>query len=428
MATPAVSAQTEKNPDSRVPGLIPESRLHELLSSSGFPSDVEATHIRSITGTRGNQKARHSIFFKTEMKAKKISSSANFKFQASNPHSKLQVLQDSRFKISHVTVLSSFLCRCIVRAKQRKSGPPSRFTPAFFPSPTPPERPRCYGHSYEIGSPSIRRLWAVYSTELYSSTALRLYGSMMIYHRGGLCYGLYGSTGLYVVLCGEFDAEISRLQQALHNVPTERGALQEYYNSCRCVALPLSQLPSETLIEIFRLRLYTDSPIDSSLFSLYIHQNYTQFCNGTEECEGVADWLSWAAWYQANPHRFHLLTLGTLHSLPTPVTRRSQKIFKTEFFDFLNREKEAWEASRAEVATELGGVLKARDAKWLYGSQPSPSPSQSHSPSHCAPPSHRRFSHLQFFPGGGSGNELGEAEAASEGVEVPEDDGGPRGG
>ncbi|KAJ7263112.1 hypothetical protein C8J57DRAFT_1471008 [Mycena rebaudengoi] len=175
-------------------------------------------------------------------------------------------------------------------------------------------------------------------------------------------------------------------------------------------------------------------------------ENYTQFCNGTEECEGVADWLSWAAWYQANPHRFYLLTLGTLHSLPTPVTRRSQKIFKTEFFDFLNREKEAWEAvrdvrgtvrdtgsaARAErrVATELGGVLKARDAKWLYGSQPSPSPSpsQSHSPSHCAPPSHRRFSHLQFFPGGGSGNELGEAEAASEGVEVPEDDGGPRGG
>ncbi|KAJ7263109.1 Rad17 cell cycle checkpoint protein-domain-containing protein [Mycena rebaudengoi] len=193
--------------------------------------------------------------------------------------------------------------------------------------------------------------------------------------------------------------------------------------------------------------LYADSPIDSSLFSLYIHQNYTQFCNETEECEGVADWLSWVdssggeAWYQANPHRFHLLTLGTLHSLPTPVTRRSQKIFKPEFFDFLNREKDAWEAvrddgagyrlggwSRAEVVTELGGVLKARDAKWLHGSQPSQSQSQSQSPSQCAPSSHRRFSHLQFFPGGGSGNELGEGEAASEGVEVPEDEGGPRGG
>lgn len=39
--------------------------------------------------------------------------------------------------------------------------------------------------------------------------------------------------------------------------------------------------------------LYTDSPVDSSLFSLYIHQNYTQFCNESEECDGVIDWLSW---------------------------------------------------------------------------------------------------------------------------------------
>jgi len=39
--------------------------------------------------------------------------------------------------------------------------------------------------------------------------------------------------------------------------------------------------------------LYADSPIESSLFSLYIHQNYPQFCNEIEETEGVADWLSW---------------------------------------------------------------------------------------------------------------------------------------
>ncbi|KAJ6617530.1 Rad17 cell cycle checkpoint protein-domain-containing protein [Mycena sp. CBHHK59/15] len=98
--------------------------------------------------------------------------------------------------------------------------------------------------------------------------------------------------------------------------------------------------------------LYADSPIDSSLFSLYIHQNYTQFCNEVEECDGVADWLSWIdssggeGWYQANPHRFHLLTMGTLHSLPSPVVRRSQKVFKPEFFDFLNKEKDAWDAVR----------------------------------------------------------------------------------
>jgi cell cycle checkpoint protein len=94
-----------------------------------------------------------------------------------------------------------------------------------------------------------------------------------------------------------------------------------------------------------------------------------------EQCDGVAEWLSWVdssggeavsflstihfcllndtfQWYQANPHRFHLLTLGTLHSLPSPVVRRSQKVFKPEFFDMLNREKDGW-----------GGVGDVR--KWL---------------------------------------------------------------
>ncbi|KAJ7170997.1 Rad17 cell cycle checkpoint protein-domain-containing protein [Mycena filopes] len=196
--------------------------------------------------------------------------------------------------------------------------------------------------------------------------------------------------------------------------------------------------------------LYADSPIDSSLFSLYVHQNYTQFCNQTEECEGVAEWLSWVdssggeAWYQANPHRFHLLTLGTLHSLPSPVPRRSQKMFKPEFFEYLNKEKDAWEAvrdirgwlvgegasatdegsddpaplgtwSRAEVVTGLGAVLKARDLKG--GKR--------------APASHRLFSSLPFATAENRARPLGEGDVAGDGdeVEVPEEDGGgPAGG
>ena len=39
--------------------------------------------------------------------------------------------------------------------------------------------------------------------------------------------------------------------------------------------------------------LYADTPIDSSLFSLYLHQNYTQFCDKLEECGGIAEWMSW---------------------------------------------------------------------------------------------------------------------------------------
>ncbi|KAJ7856757.1 Rad17 cell cycle checkpoint protein-domain-containing protein [Mycena olivaceomarginata] len=192
--------------------------------------------------------------------------------------------------------------------------------------------------------------------------------------------------------------------------------------------------------------LYADSPIDSSLFSLYIHQNYTPFCTEVEECGGVAEWLSWVdssggeAWYQANPHRFHLLTMGTLHSLPSPVPRRGQKLFKPEFFDYLTKEKDAWDAvrdvrgwivedavarenegwrlggwSRTEVATGLGGVLKARDAKQTQTQ---------------APGSHRLFSSLPFVSGGDSRglSQLGEGDLPpSDNVDVP-DDGGARGG
>ncbi|ESK91582.1 hypothetical protein Moror_2500 [Moniliophthora roreri MCA 2997] len=191
-------------------------------------------------------------------------------------------------------------------------------------------------------------------------------------------------------------------------------------------------------------RLYSDSPIDSSLYSLYIHQNYTQFCNDLDHCDGVADWLSWAdssggeTWYQVNPHRFHLLTLGTLHSLPSPVERRSQKVFKPEFFDFLNKEKDAWEGVKDVrawivsqgrsntslddnhlidqivwdvgrwcpqlIVTELGAVLKAKDIR-APGVQPSWVP----------PATHRRFSHLQFVQSGlsdGHAQQLDESDTA----------------
>ncbi|KAG5642066.1 hypothetical protein DXG03_003643 [Asterophora parasitica] len=161
--------------------------------------------------------------------------------------------------------------------------------------------------------------------------------------------------------------------------------------------------------------LYADSPIDSSLFSLYVHQNYPQFTDGVEECEGVADWLSWVdssggdAWYQANPHCFHLLALGTLHSLPSPIMRRNQKILKPSFFECLQKEKTAWEGvrdtrgwalgdsikqgqrrtgwSHADVILELGGVLRARDAVRVTASLPRP------------PTSHRSFSSLRFVFG-----------------------------
>ncbi|KIY50228.1 P-loop containing nucleoside triphosphate hydrolase protein, partial [Fistulina hepatica ATCC 64428] len=189
--------------------------------------------------------------------------------------------------------------------------------------------------------------------------------------------------------------------------------------------------------------LYADSPVDSSLLALYIHQNYPQFCNEMEHCENIIDWLSCIdssggeAWYQANPHRFHLLTLGTLHSLPSPVERRGQKIFKPEFFDIWTKEKDAHERvrdvrtwlvdqvglimafirtqlnvsqekatpwSQTTVATQLGGILKAYDAKGY--------------PGRPAPTTHRLFSRLLFTQNSSAQTQLAENDVEVQDVSM----------
>ncbi|KAG8989069.1 Cell cycle checkpoint protein rad17, partial [Tulasnella sp. 427] len=38
--------------------------------------------------------------------------------------------------------------------------------------------------------------------------------------------------------------------------------------------------------------LYADSPVDTSLLSLYVHQNYTQFCDDVDECDALMGNLS----------------------------------------------------------------------------------------------------------------------------------------
>ncbi|KAK7055293.1 Rad17-domain-containing protein [Favolaschia claudopus] len=165
--------------------------------------------------------------------------------------------------------------------------------------------------------------------------------------------------------------------------------------------------------------LYANSPIDSSLFSLYIHQNYSQFCNEVEECGNVADWLSWIdssggeAWYQANPHQFHLLTIGTLHSLPTPDAWDAVRDVRGWIVeDATLKASEGWQLggwSGADVVIGLGGVLKARDAKHT---QPQ------------APSSHRMFSSLTFASSGNGPHQLGEGDLPSDNIKDTPDDGG----
>ncbi|PCH37104.1 Rad17-domain-containing protein [Wolfiporia cocos MD-104 SS10] len=173
--------------------------------------------------------------------------------------------------------------------------------------------------------------------------------------------------------------------------------------------------------------LYADTPVDASLLSLYIHQNYTQYCDQLEECDAEADWLSYIdasggeTWRHANPHHFHLLSLSTLHSLPSPVTRRNQKPFKPAFFEALQHERQAEDGirdvqewllkreeflarswSRQDIALELGAVLKARDAVGIQ--------------SYRAPKTHCLFSKLDFTQKG-----VG-LEQLTEDADVPDDD------
>ncbi|KAG8761391.1 Cell cycle checkpoint protein rad17 [Serendipita sp. 396] len=91
--------------------------------------------------------------------------------------------------------------------------------------------------------------------------------------------------------------------------------------------------------------LYADSPVDTSLLSLYLHQNYHQFCEEVEQCDGVIDALSsidsmselWDSRGQVASEKFHIMTRGSLLALPSPVPRQNQKFHKPAFFENLKQ-------------------------------------------------------------------------------------------
>ncbi|KAI0292520.1 Rad17 cell cycle checkpoint protein-domain-containing protein [Russula brevipes] len=166
--------------------------------------------------------------------------------------------------------------------------------------------------------------------------------------------------------------------------------------------------------------LYASTPIDASLFGLYIHQNYTQYCSSLEQCGSLIDNLSWADanesgnWYDTNPHTFHIQAFGTLHSLPSPVPRTGQRIYKPAFFGALRQEQVARDAlertsswlsgtglwSRMGIVTELGGMLRAMGRHAPYG--------------------HRAFSELVFGQDSMSSEVMNEGDAEGGSVSYEE--------
>ncbi|KAG0704979.1 Rad17 cell cycle checkpoint protein-domain-containing protein [Suillus ampliporus] len=167
----------------------------------------------------------------------------------------------------------------------------------------------------------------------------------------------------------------------------------------------------------------SDSPIDSSLLGLYIHQNYPMFCTDVDQCDRICEGLSWVDWAGGNlpsttPYAFPALALSTLHALPTPVPRKGQKVCKPLWFDVRNKEQGALEGlgdvaawlghgwasderapgrwTHANIAVELGGWLRAIDRPGNAELQ--------------VPRAHKLFSCLPWVAGGVGGDVLGEDE------------------
>jgi cell cycle checkpoint protein len=46
------------------------------------------------------------------------------------------------------------------------------------------------------------------------------------------------------------------------------------------------------MIKMFAQMLYADAPVDTSLYALYLHHNYTKFCETEEQCGAICDYLS----------------------------------------------------------------------------------------------------------------------------------------
>ncbi|KAG9121368.1 Cell cycle checkpoint protein rad17, partial [Ceratobasidium sp. 392] len=146
--------------------------------------------------------------------------------------------------------------------------------------------------------------------------------------------------------------------------------------------------------------LHADSPVDASLFTLYVQQNFPQFCEDLDECWGLADALSEAdggmgvldegpAMSSALAHQaFQHVARSALISLPSPVPRRSQVMRKPAWFAARAKEREAesavedakrWMNERAagvgggwdrkSVVLDAGSVLNQFGSKGPPGAQ-----------------------------------------------------------
>ncbi|SPO24781.1 related to cell cycle checkpoint protein RAD17 [Ustilago trichophora] len=102
----------------------------------------------------------------------------------------------------------------------------------------------------------------------------------------------------------------------------------------------LHRRPSRVAVD----QLWADLPVDSSVFQLYLHQNFPQFCTEVEQCESTLEGFSSAdaltplhEQYRHSSllsyYSFLIATRVTLLHLPSPVPRNGQKLGKATWWD-----------------------------------------------------------------------------------------------
>lgn len=154
--------------------------------------------------------------------------------------------------------------------------------------------------------------------------------------------------------------------------------------------------------------LFAEAPLDSDVFTSYVHHNYTPFTNDIDECLGIIEGISMAdalmrmegeevrrpglqttgrlvahrsslvwlfsQWLRRAPltsqYSFHVSVRSTLVHLPSPVPKRKQTLRKSALWDNLRNTKASMDTI-AEWSTAAGGISGGQELvlipKWEDG-------------------------------------------------------------
>ncbi|EST07571.1 P-loop containing nucleoside triphosphate hydrolase [Kalmanozyma brasiliensis GHG001] len=134
----------------------------------------------------------------------------------------------------------------------------------------------------------------------------------------------------------ELEARLTRAMRSIVQAPSNEGSLRELPEHFSHLDRRTSRVAPD--------QLWADLPVDSSVFQLYLHQNFPQFCTEVEQCEDILEAFSTAdvltplhEQYRHSSlsayYSFLISTRGTLLHLPSPVPRNGQKLGKATWWD-----------------------------------------------------------------------------------------------